>query len=121
MHNVFLILNLVVVLYIWFDTDAIVEWAKLFHLKFMKYDEYYKNKQTVMPYALYSEFIEGKYGPENFICRLITCPICFSVWCNILLAAIFYSQNPLILLGPDIICTWVVYHFVKIIIKKANE
>ncbi len=121
MNNVFLVLNLVAILFIWHDTDAIAEWSKLFRLKFMKYEEFEKNKASAFPCGMYSEFIACQYGSGSFIIRLITCPVCFSVWCNVLLTLLFIQKSPANALGANIVLTWVVYHLVKLLVKKANE
>lgn len=117
MISLSLILNIVVILYIWLDTDAVIEWSELLKLKFMKYEEYDASKKSIVRYATYSEFIEGKYSKDNFLCKLITCPICLSVWLNIL-ALPFTTVS---FLGANIVLTWVIYYCVKFIIKKVNE
>lgn len=121
MINLFLVLNLVVILYVWFETDAFIEWMRLFKIKFFKYEEYFKNKVSSMPYLTYVDFIEGEYGFDYFICRLITCPICLSVWCNIFLIIGFLNKTSILWLGPNILLTWIIYFFLKFILKKLNE
>lgn len=119
MTNVSLIFGLVVLLFIWFDTDAVVEWARQFKLNYFKFNEYDTNKKSAMPYALYCEFIEGRYAPRSFLLRLVTCPICLTVWCNIFLSVLGLIKFSS--LGISIFFTWVLYHGLKIVVKKANE
>jgi hypothetical protein len=122
--DVLLIINLVVALYIWFDTDAIVEWASLLRLKFLKYKEFFDNKKSPVPMAasmLYTEFLVYKYGPESFLIRLITCPICFTVWVNIAVFCVFYSKVEVMMLGPNILMSWILYHVLRKILQKLND
>ena len=124
LFDLFLILNLVVALYIWFDTDAFVEWASLLRIRLLKYKEYAENKKSAIPFIAaqsYTQFIESTYGPNSFLCRLVTCPVCFTVWCNVALICVFYSRINVLLLGPNILASWLLYHSLRWILKKLNE
>jgi hypothetical protein len=119
----YLVLNLVVALYIWFDADAVVEWAKLFRLKFLKYQEYDANKKSVLPFQAaqtYPEFLVFNYG-QYFLIRLITCPVCFTVWLNIALLGVFHREIGTLMLGPNILLSWLGYHSLKKVLAKLNE
>ena len=118
-----LIINLVVALYIWFDADAVVEWAKLMRLKFLKYQEYDENKKSPVPMIAaqsYTEFLMYRYGANSFLIRLITCPICFTVWCNIALLCVFHHKVSVLWLGPNILASWLLYHSLKWVLQKLN-
>ena len=118
-----LIINLVVILYIWFDADATVEWAKLMKLKFLKYKEYDENKKSQVPMIArqrYTEFLMYRYGANSFVIRLITCPICFTVWCNIALLCVFHDKVSMLWLGPNILTSWLLYHSLKWVLQKLN-
>jgi hypothetical protein len=65
------------ILYILFETEAFVEYARLFKLRFLKYQEYDQQKK-VMPAVDYSTFLLMNYN--SFYVRLLTCPICLGVW-----------------------------------------
>lgn len=122
-YDVLLVINLVVLLYVWFDTDAFPEWAGLLRLKFLKYKEFALHKQGVVPMFAshtYPEFLSYKYGGSSFLIRLITCPICFTVWCNIALLCVFHSKVELLWLGPNIILSWLGYHSLRWILKVFN-
>lgn len=117
-----LIVNLVVFLYIWFDTDAVSEWASLFHLKFLKYREYdeiKKSSLSAMAGKSYCDFLLFKYG-DNFFIRGITCPVCFTVWVNIALLCVFYSKLSVLLIGPNILLSWILYHALRWVLQKLN-
>jgi hypothetical protein len=121
-YDLLLIANVVTALYIWFDTDAFIEWAELFHLKIFKYTEYRDNKKTPMGAMfgkVYTDFLLFKYK-DSFFIKLITCPVCFSVWINIVAIAICYNKLPFIILGFNIIISWLAYHLLKWSLKKIN-
>lgn len=120
--DLLLIINLVVALYIWFDTDAIVEWGSLLHLKFLGYKKYNETKKSVLSSVAaktYCDWLLFSYG-ENFFIRLITCPICFTVWVNVVLICVFYSRLSVVMLGPNILASWLLYHTLKWILQKLN-
>lgn len=117
-----LIVNLVVLLYIWFDTDAFIEWASLFRCKWFKYQEFNeikKNALSAVAGKSYCEFLLFKYG-RYFLIRLITCPICFTVWVNIVLYFLFSEKISVYLLGPNIMLSWILYHSLRHILQKLN-
>lgn len=118
-----LIINLVALLYIWFDSEAFVEWAALLRLKFFKYESYAENKKSpvsMIASQSYVDFLLYRYGQDSFFVRLITCPICLSVWLNIILIGVFYSRLDMILLGPNIVSSWILYHALKWLLHKFN-
>lgn len=91
--NIQIVVFIVMALYIWFDTDAFIEWGELFHLKFLKYKQYNDVKKSAlssMAAKSYSDFLLFHYG-KYFLIRLITCPICFSVWVNFVALGVLYS------------------------------
>lgn len=116
-----LILNLIVLLYIWFETDAVTEWGELLRLKFLKYKEYKDSKTGPLApiNQTYCEFLLFKYG-KYFLVRLITCPVCFTVWCNIVLLCVFYSKTDIIMFGPNVLLSWIGYHSLRLILQKLN-
>ena len=119
----YLVLNLVVALYIWFDADAVVEWAKLFRIKFLKYREYDENKKKPLPMLAaqtYPEFLAYNYN-DYFLIRLITCPVCFTVWLNIALLCVFHREVGVLMLGPNILLSWLGYHALHKTLIKLNE
>ena len=93
-----------VVLIIWFKTDAFLEYALLFRLsklfKIDKYDKEYKNDFTLD----YLTFLAKEYN-NNFIVKLISCPICLAVWGGIF-SAIYFGH---LYLCPVIILSLILY------------
>lgn len=121
--DLLLIANLVVLMYIWFDTEAFVEWSRLFKLKFFKYHEYFLAKQSPVPFIAcqtYPDFLAQTYGPKSFSIRLITCPICLGVWLNFI-GSCLRNYGTFLFLGFNILATWILYHSVKWLLRKLNE
>jgi len=66
-------------LIIWFKTSAFVEYMRLFRLgQFFKVNEYHELSNELS----YIDFLKEYYN--NFITRLLSCPICTSVWLGFL-------------------------------------
>lgn len=124
LYDLMLVFNLVVILYIWFETEAFVEWAALFRLKCLKYNEFQANKKNPSPIfssQTYPQFLETNYGPKSFFVRMITCPTCFSVWCNIALLCVFHSKVVILWFGPNVLLTWLGYALLRWILLKVNN
>lgn len=72
------------ILLIWFRTDAWLEYCRLFKLDrisyYTDYDKKHKEDLT-LTYLLYLRMYHNR-----FFIRLITCPICLSVWLGIILS-----------------------------------
>ena len=63
------------VLIIWFDTTAFVEYGRLIGFKFEKYKS---NEEIGIPFT---DWLEIEY--DYFCVRLICCPICLAIWLQI--------------------------------------
>jgi len=117
-------MGVIAILYIWFDTDAFPEWASLFRLKFLKYQDYEETRRSPLGKSLiktYTDFLLFKYSSSFFI-KLITCPICFSAWVNIGALLVFYKYaGGISLIGINIIITWIGYYLVKITLQKLQQ
>lgn len=68
-------------LLVWFKTDALIEYLELTHLTSLFYADEYLKVRSGSPTLSYHEFLLEFYN--CFLTRLITCPICFSVWVGI--------------------------------------
>lgn len=93
MTLLFILSSLIATIFlIWFNSDFIIEYGTVFGLsKFFKIQEY-KEKQREIPIPLaYPLFLKMKY--DNFFIKLITCPICLSVWLSAILGAYFLSWS----------------------------
>lgn len=118
MGNFKMVTFIVVFLFIWFETDAIPEWANVLRFHFMKAREYFEAKKGAMGNLIdgYPTFLVARYN--NFWTRLLECPICFSVWLNVLGILVF--RNGFRFLAIDILATWLMYAGVRYVIVKGN-
>tara|TARA_Y100000593_G_scaffold26231_4_gene52204 strand:+ start:4119 stop:4466 length:348 start_codon:yes stop_codon:yes gene_type:complete len=93
-----------VILIIWFKTDAFLVYARLFRLSRLfginKFDEEYKKDFTLD----YLTFLGKEYN-NNFIVKLISCPVCLIVWGGIF-SAIYFGN---LYLCPVIILSLILY------------
>lgn len=107
-----IVFNLVV----WFKTDAVIEYGSLIGLsRWLKIREF-QDKKLVEPYLLtYPQFLRITYN--NFSTRLISCPICLSVW----MAIVFCVLGSCIYLIPLVcIASWLVYYLLNFLIDHAK-
>jgi hypothetical protein len=92
------------VLVIWFKTDAFLVYARLLGASKLfiinKFDEEYKKDFTLD----YLTFLLREYN-NNFVTKLISCPICIVVWGGIF-SAIYFG---VLYLCPVIILSLILY------------
>ena len=74
-------------MHVWFDTDAFVEYSKLFRLKKAFKIDSWEEYRDINPKIDYLEFLRIKHS--SFFVRLISCRPCLLVWISISLAAVF--------------------------------
>ncbi len=82
------------VVFIWFKTDAFVEYSSLFGFK---HEEYIQKKKTEEFPLNYPRFLRMR--SDNFFIKLITCPICFTVASSLLISTLFIVLN-IVLYSP---------------------
>jgi len=79
---IFVIFLITSILLIWFNTEAFVEYSKILHLPCVKVKEYLIAKEKDCTLS-YHTFLLLNYN--NFFTRLITCPVCTSVWLSVII------------------------------------
>jgi hypothetical protein len=84
------VLSLSMILTIWFKSDAFVEYLQLFRLTKLGFIKDYLKIKTDDPSLQYLDFLQTYH--DCFFVRLITCPICTSVWLSILIIPILGWQ-----------------------------
>ena len=71
-------------LIIWFESDAFVQYSKAFGLslpfRIVEYESHPLSREVD-----YLDFLTIEYG-DSFWVKLITCPICLSVWLSVIAA-----------------------------------
>ena len=119
MNNTVAVFWVIFFLYIYFETNAFVSWAKFLKLKFLKYDEY-EEKSQIMTGLKYTDFILMK--SNNFFIKLVSCPECLAVWINIILFIFFHQGlGGWKFLAVNTLCTILGFAFFKSILKKLYE
>jgi hypothetical protein len=120
------------ILLVWFKTEAIVEYASLFGLKKLFKANEFRVEKMSLEQLTYPTFLKMK--SNNFFIKLITCPICLSVWmtiifeCVMVMWAISLGKAYILLLwtlyllfiaaGPAIcILTLLIYGLVVVLLK----
>ena len=74
-----------VALLVWFRSNAFVEYLELLRLDMaFGVREYKKASSEVSYHMRYTDFLLLKYN--SFFVRLITCPLCLSVWISVIVS-----------------------------------
>jgi hypothetical protein len=75
-----------VILLVWFRSDALAEYLEVLGLDIaFGVREYRKASSEVSYHMRYTDFLLLKYN--SFFIRLITCPLCLSVWVSVIISA----------------------------------
>ena len=75
-----------VTLLVWFRSNAFVEYLEVLGLDMAFGAREYKKASSEVSYHMrYTDFLLLKYN--SFFIRLITCPLCLSVWISVIISA----------------------------------
>jgi hypothetical protein len=108
-YNFFIFFVTLVVLFIWLDTDAVVEYAMKFRIPLPLLYEYWDSKkQNNISYA---DFLDFNIG--GFTTRLLACPYCLSVILNIIFYLTLCSRFHLVEMCINIVLSWICYPILK--------
>ena len=99
-----------------YNTDAFVEYVSLFRLKKIFNVDKYEEHLRSYPLNSYWDYV--LYNRNNFVTKLISCPICVSVWGNLALFAAYRDVFALIL---NIWFTLFLYFLLCVMFKKAHD
>ncbi len=102
------------ILILWFKTEAFVEYARLFGLSRLLEIDKFDNRDI---YELnYPAFILVNHN--NFLSRLISCPICLGVWLNITLCLFFEDFSFFFI---KILISLLIYFTTSVLINKDTN
>jgi hypothetical protein len=74
-----------VFLFLFFETEGLLEWLKFFKLsKFLPYYEEFESIINSGGKIKYLLFLSNR--DKSFLMQLITCPVCLSVWLSLLIS-----------------------------------
>ena len=96
------------ILFIWFDTNTFVEYAKLFKLKRFFKINLFEEYKLINPKITYHHYIRQKH--PSFITKLMTCQPCFCFWIVMIFCAIY---NNIILFPIIYLCSYIIYKILK--------
>ena len=99
------------VLLVWFDSEAFVEYVMLLRLGGLFGTKKYLALAQERPSLTYLEYIRGD-GPEvNFLVKMISCPLCLSFWLTMLVT---YLVSGTLFLFPA-------YNILSLIVYKLTS
>lgn len=101
----------VFVLIIWLKTEAFVEYARLFGLSKLLEVDLFDNRS--MYELTYPAFLLVNHN--NFLTRLIACPICLGIWLNIIVCFFFKDFS---FFFVKVVISILLYSILSITIRK---
>lgn len=104
------------VLNVWFNSNAFVEYSRYFNLGFYFYTYDYEKKLEQNPDLTYIDYLRVYH--DSFYIRLITCPLCLSIWLNVL-TCLFFTNFSLFFLNAWL--SLILFYSLSIFIKKYND
>lgn len=89
-----------VILLVWFRSNALVEYLEVLGLDIAFGAREYKKASSEVSYQMrYTDFLLLKYN--SFFIRLITCPLCLSVWISVIISGFNnWSYFPFLVVLP---------------------
>ena len=92
------------ILLVWFNSDAIIEWGGLLGLsKFLMVDEFYSMRTSEETIGInYPTFLKIKYN--NIIFSMLACPLCLSIWLSILICCSASTLISMLFVLSPIVC-----------------
>lgn len=100
MLELYILCSLVaMILLIWFRTESFIEYCRLFNLNWISFYKDYDAKKKEDAKLTYLGYLRQYH--DSFFARLITCPICASIWISILLAILTLKMSiiPVVVIG----------------------
>jgi hypothetical protein len=97
------------ILFIWFETDAFIEYIKLLKMgRYFYINEFLEYKKNSNPKSNYLSFIRQK--KTNFITKLISCIPCSLFWLSLIFCIIF---NNIVLYPIIYMLSYISYKILK--------
>lgn len=110
----------VVLMYIWFETEAFVEYLTFFNIGWLLFNLLgYKEKKESMPMVDYHMFLSMEY-PNSFFIKLITCPICLIVWVAPLVSFFYNGAISFPIIFMEIFFAWSMFFALKSLMKLSD-
>ena len=104
------------VLFIWFKSDAFIEYCSLFGFKKLFYIKDFNEQKSINPALTYPDYLV--IYRDNFFSRLLSCPTCASVWLGVLF---YFCHTQFTLLICSIVLGLIVYLLLCVLERKAYD
>lgn len=78
---------IVFILFIWFNTDAFIQYSKVFKLSRLFKINDWEDYRVSNPKISYLEYLN--LGHKNFFTKLVSCKPCFNFWITFIFCIIF--------------------------------
>ena len=110
----------VVLMFIWCETEAFVEYCTTFNLGWTMFGLVkYKETKKTMPMVDYHTFLLMEC-PDSFFIKLITCPICLMVWVAPLVSFFYNGAIPFHIIFMEIFFAWLGFFSLKSLMKLSD-
>ena len=111
----------VVLMYIWFETEAFEEYMTTFNLGWAMFSlRKYKEEKGKVPSLDYHTYLLMNYSGSFFI-RLITCPVCLIVWVAPLVSLSYWGGLTIPMVFQEILFAWVLFFSLKVVVNKSDS
>ena len=112
----------VVLMYVWFETEAFVEYLTVFNLYWFDIFQY-QEEQEKSPMIDYHTHLLMRF-PDSFFVKLITCPVCLIVWVAPVVSYLyhFFSKKEFYfsIIFQEILFAWFLFFVLRLIVKKSD-
>ena len=111
----------VVLMFIWCETEAFVEYCTTFNLGWTMFGLVkYKETKETMPMVDYHTFLLMEH-PDSFFIKLITCPLCLIVWIAPLVSFFYNGTIFFHIIFMEIFFAWLGYFSLKSLMKLSDR
>jgi hypothetical protein len=108
---------IVFILFVWFDTNAFIDYSRLFKLNKIFYIDMWDEYRIINPRMDYLNYLSTKH--RNFLIKMITCKPCFTFWLTIIFLFLF---NIKIILFPIVyLGSYLIYNLYTYILWKLQK
>lgn len=128
MALLFLTSSITLIMLVWLNSDAVVNWGSLFGLsKVLKIEEFHKQRIDMIIRGMsmnltYPNFLKEKYN-YNFITQMLSCPLCLSVWLSsiscVITSFVLFNFLILFLIPPVTILSLLTYGIITRLMKLS--
>ena len=121
METLYPAITTVVLMYIWFETEAFEEYMTTFNLGWSMFRlRDYKEEKNKVPSLDYHTYLLMNYS-DSFFIKLITCPVCLIVWIAPLVSFLYWRELTVPIVFQEILFAWALFFSLKVIVNKSDS